>query len=697
MPRYGASPLLLLSLSLPALAGDVFPSNDEGDIPAVLSATRLRQSLLDAPAATTIIDRQMIELSGVREIPELLRLVPGMVVGYESGSEAFVSHHGTSADLARRMQVLVDGRSIYQPLLASVDWVGLPLELEDIERVEIIRGPDSAAYGVNSFLGVVNIITRHPADTPGGTISYRQGQDGISDYVQRFGGRVGDVDWRVTAARRDDDGFLFNRRRGGIDFTDSKRVESVYGRAFWSIDPGQSLDISFGLARMDAQLQYRSPIYIAPPVAERENGYLSLAWDNELNEHHTLKLQASYSRFTRHEPWLISLPPVVFLPSVGALYDQNRACSASVLKGKNKGCLPADLPLIAAVQADVGADPGLMKEIPFRSVHDVHEERAEVEIHDTVIFSPDLRAVMGLTYDHANVDSLTFVNGAIRNDVLGGFAHAEWRFAPDWLLNIGGSLEDDQIAGRYFSPRYALNWRFADNQAARLVYSRAIRSPDMLENRAYWQYRAETMDPSLSAYNGTYFQRGIAKGDAPAEKIESREIGYYGRFDKAHLNVDIRAFNDIMWLAEHDIEIETFNTAPNKRYGMQGNEVSLDWRPVPGHRLQLNYAYLEMSAQLGEDNGNFVPRHSGSLGWWQDHARDWKAGVTYYFYNDLRDRMLYWDRLDMQIIRQFHLPDGHLLDLTATLQKRLTDDSELRSENGADMHRAWLGVSYHFL
>jgi hypothetical protein len=57
------------------------------------------------------------------------------------------------------------------------------------------------------------------------------------------------------------------------------------------------------------------------------------------------------------------------------------------------------------LQADVGGDPGLMNEIPFRSVHDVHEERTEVEIHDTMIFSPDLRAVMGLTYDHANVDS----------------------------------------------------------------------------------------------------------------------------------------------------------------------------------------------------------------------------------------------------------------------------------------------------
>lgn len=156
--------LPLAILSAPAFAADDagLPFAEGGDTPTVLSATRLSQSLFETPAAVTVIDRQMIEQTGVREIPELLRLVPGMVVGYESGSEAFVSFHGTSADLARRMQVLVDGRSIYQPLLASVDWIGLPLELADIERIEVIRGPNSSSWGANSFLAVVNIVR----DTP---------------------------------------------------------------------------------------------------------------------------------------------------------------------------------------------------------------------------------------------------------------------------------------------------------------------------------------------------------------------------------------------------------------------------------------------------------------------------------------------------------------------------------------------------
>jgi iron complex outermembrane receptor protein len=203
------------------------PFSETNDLPMVLSATRLQQSLFDAPAAVTVIDHQMIEQSGIREIPELLRLVPGMVVGYESGSEAFVSHHGTSADLARRMQVLVDGRSIYQPLLASVDWIGLPLDIRDIERIEVIRGPNAASYGVNSFFAVVNIITRHPADVTGETVSYRRGENGIEDYHARIAKKVGAVDWQLSLTGRADEGFTDNRwpTRSVDEFADSKNVD----------------------------------------------------------------------------------------------------------------------------------------------------------------------------------------------------------------------------------------------------------------------------------------------------------------------------------------------------------------------------------------------------------------------------------------------------------------------------------------
>jgi len=110
-----------------------------GDMPVVLSVSRLAQPLAEAPGAVTVINREMIHASGFREIPDLLRLVPGFYVGWYDGTMATVNR-GLPDQYSRRMQVLVDGRSIYTPLFGGVQWSDLPLAMDDIERIEVIRG-----------------------------------------------------------------------------------------------------------------------------------------------------------------------------------------------------------------------------------------------------------------------------------------------------------------------------------------------------------------------------------------------------------------------------------------------------------------------------------------------------------------------------------------------------------------------------
>ena len=94
----------------------------------VIAPTQLVQSTLEAPAAVTIIDREMIKAMNVREIPELLRRVPGVTVAYENGSNYFVAYQGLNDGFSRRMQVLVDGRSVYNQFYGGVVWSSLPLE-----------------------------------------------------------------------------------------------------------------------------------------------------------------------------------------------------------------------------------------------------------------------------------------------------------------------------------------------------------------------------------------------------------------------------------------------------------------------------------------------------------------------------------------------------------------------------------------
>lgn len=144
-----------------AAAGQV----DEGAVPyeeRVVTASRRAQSSLEAPNATTVITAEDIRLSGATSLVELLRRVPGADVMELGVGSANFSMRGFNQRIANKVLVLVDGRSEYQDFLGMTLWSSLPISLEEIDRIEVIRGPGSALYGANAMLGVVNIITRAP-------------------------------------------------------------------------------------------------------------------------------------------------------------------------------------------------------------------------------------------------------------------------------------------------------------------------------------------------------------------------------------------------------------------------------------------------------------------------------------------------------------------------------------------------------
>ncbi len=176
------------------------------DIPMILSATRLAQPRNEAPNSVTIIDRKTIRNSGFKEIPDLLRLVPGMVVSLETGNRWSVSYHGLNDQFSRRMQVLIDGRSVYDPLFSGPDWSDITIDIDDIERIEVVRGPNSAIYGSNSFLGVINIITSDPSEHTGLSARLREGSNGIREAVLKAGLRTDRFSGRATFGIREEDG-----------------------------------------------------------------------------------------------------------------------------------------------------------------------------------------------------------------------------------------------------------------------------------------------------------------------------------------------------------------------------------------------------------------------------------------------------------------------------------------------------------
>src|SRR4030067_3386984 len=154
--------LYIAVLSVGVICGSAcaagYPSEKDylQEFPVVLSASRLSQPISETPHAMTVIDRDMIVASGARNIADVFKLVPSMYVGYENGHTPIVSYRGITDGYARRMQVLVDGRSIYLPIFGQVDWAELPVDIGDIDRIEVVRGPCAASPGSSSVRGVLN-------------------------------------------------------------------------------------------------------------------------------------------------------------------------------------------------------------------------------------------------------------------------------------------------------------------------------------------------------------------------------------------------------------------------------------------------------------------------------------------------------------------------------------------------------------
>lgn len=172
----------------------------------VHSASKKEEMIADSPVAVYAITGADIERSGVTTIPDALRMVPGVEVARADSNSWAISIRGFNSTLANKLLVLVDGRSIYNPVFGGVMWEANDLMVEDIDRIEVIRGPGGALWGANAVNGVINIITKHTRETQGTLVSATVGNEEKATLSVRHGGSVGaEGSYRVYAKgfRRD--------------------------------------------------------------------------------------------------------------------------------------------------------------------------------------------------------------------------------------------------------------------------------------------------------------------------------------------------------------------------------------------------------------------------------------------------------------------------------------------------------------
>src|ERR1019366_9945665 len=157
----------------------------------VTSVSKKQTDLFKSPAAIYVITQEDIRRSGLTSIPELLRMVPGLDVARIDATHWAISARGFNAQYSNKLLVLVDGRSVYTPEFGGVYWSAEDTPLEDIDRIEVIRGPRATIWGANAVNGVINIITKSAKDTQGGEIVAGTGSQTTAQGLVQYGGKLG--------------------------------------------------------------------------------------------------------------------------------------------------------------------------------------------------------------------------------------------------------------------------------------------------------------------------------------------------------------------------------------------------------------------------------------------------------------------------------------------------------------------------
>ncbi len=159
----------------------------------VTSVSNKQQTLSKAGAAVFVITQEDIRRSGMMNIPDLLRMVPGVDVARLDSNTWAISIRGFNDRYSNKVLVLIDGRSVYSENFSGVFWDQLNVPLEDIDRIEVIRGPGGTVWGANAVNGVINIITKSSKDTQGGLVTAQTGSAEDLGSLLQYGGKIGSI------------------------------------------------------------------------------------------------------------------------------------------------------------------------------------------------------------------------------------------------------------------------------------------------------------------------------------------------------------------------------------------------------------------------------------------------------------------------------------------------------------------------
>jgi iron complex outermembrane recepter protein len=390
----------------------------------VTSVSKKEEKLFQTAAAVYVITQEEIRRSGLTSIPELMRLAPGVQVARIDGTKWAISARGFNGRLANKLLVLINGRSVYSPETSGVYWEVQDLLLEDIERIEVIRGPGGTLWGANAVNGVINIITKSTSETREGLLTAGTGSEDRGSVSFRFGDNLGDrASYRVF-------GKYFDRRElvdaVGRGANDAQKLGRVGARTEWHPTERDHLTLEGDIYQTNL---HENPTAVSPadpfaPFTPKSGsfsgGHVMGRWERSLSKGSDMALQVYYDRFSRE---------------IFELTD-------------DIGTFDVDF----QHHAVLGKRNNVVWGFGYRLV----SHRAKEDSTMPFQFNPTAKTVQ----------------------LFSGFAQDEINLVQDRLrLILGVKVEQNYLSGVEAQPSARLSWAPGRNQAAWAAVSRAVRTP----------------------------------------------------------------------------------------------------------------------------------------------------------------------------------------------------------------------------
>jgi iron complex outermembrane receptor protein len=638
-----------------ATHADVLTEDDVfGDIPVVSGVSHFPQKLSDAPASVTIIDRKMIDASGAVEIIDLFRMVPGFQVYFPHYGRQAINYHGFPQEDSYRMEIKLDGRSVYEPAENSVLWPTLPIELDDIDYIEVVRGANAPADGANATIAAVNIITKTPVASKGWRVRAVAGDWDTHATSAAYSGSEENFSYKINGGHRYTSGFP---NSNGNVFDDD--VESSYVSIRSMITPSlyDTVDIQLGYSdnNIDMADSGRGIDIDGIVKWDYENYYLSSSWERQLANQDSFELLFYYNYADIDAPESLGLYSDIF----SAVFPEYDSISDKF--------------------------PGLNDFEVIFGLYDSYSERSDIEFRYTANVSNSIRSTVGIATRYDRMKSARqFVDAVdVEESSQRLFANLEAKLSEDWTLNAGSIVEYNRMVHAYSSYRLSANYHFNANHTVRLAFNDGERSPGLYEGNQ----QGGVVESGYILDIDT-----VAPDNLDTEKFESQEISYYATLLEQTLTLDLKLFREkssdlIKYMIEGTEEYFGYSDNFDNRFTLRTNtawvdsdgiETQIKYQPDEHWLLNFQYSYSDHSGRwLRRTYDYVIPQYRD----WDEIAPAEMASLTAaYFFDSGFEASLLWYYQDEVEWEEGHFSDDHQRVDLRLAQRFKTADRELLVE-----------------